>query len=126
VDLVKVDVVEAEALQAAIYAGENVRPREADLIEARANSAAYLGGDHDLFAGPIQRCERIADESFTFTFRVHIGCINEIYAGIESRGDQCLRLFFAEATNGLPHAAPAAECHGAEAELRDVQSCFAK
>jgi uncharacterized protein YcaQ len=47
VDLVEVHVVEAQALEAAVDAGQDVRAREADLVHAGADAAAHLRRDDE-------------------------------------------------------------------------------
>ncbi len=53
-NLVEIDVVQPEALQALIDARQDVPARQADLIDALAEASAHLGGHDDLVARATQ------------------------------------------------------------------------
>ena len=63
VDLVEIDVFEAQALQAAGDLVHDMAARQADRVRAGADAAAHLGGDDDVLARDVEIAQRLAEQS---------------------------------------------------------------
>jgi hypothetical protein len=85
VDLIKVDMVQAETGEAAIDARKDVAARKPDLIRARPHAAAHLRGDHELFARAIEGLQRLPHEPLAVALRVHVGRVDEVDASVQRR-----------------------------------------
>ena len=86
-------MVEAEPLQAACDLVHDVAAREADLVGARADAAAHLGGDDDVLALDAEIAQRLADQTFGLAFGVDVGGVDEVDAGVERALDELLASF---------------------------------
>jgi len=64
VNLVEVDMVEAEALQAAGDLVHDMAARQADGIRARPCAAAHFRGDDDVFALDREIAQSLAEQDF--------------------------------------------------------------
>lgn len=122
-DLVEVDVIEPEALQAVVDAREDVRAREPDLVRTRAHATADLRRDDHLLARTAERLQGGARERLRFAFGVHVRGVDEVDARVERAPDDPLDLFGGELPDHFPEAL-ATERHRPEAQLRDVQPRF--
>src|SRR4029077_20148950 len=124
VDLVQVDVIELQALQARLQSGDDVAARRAAHIRARAGRVEDLGRDDDVLARYLQVAERLAGDLFGAAVGVDVGGVDEVDAGIERAADDALRFLLLKLADLRLYAAvvAAAEGHGAEAELGDEQA----
>jgi hypothetical protein len=81
VDLVEVDVVDAEAPQRSLDRGDNPAAGVAALVGVGAHGAVELGGEHDVVAPAAQR---LAHDPFGFAIAaVDVGGIDEVDARVE-------------------------------------------
>ena len=115
-NLVEVDVIGVEPLEAGFDAVDDVEAREADLVRSGAGPAANLGGEHDIVAPAFNR---LSHHHFRLARRVDIGRVDEIDAAVERAMHDGIDRRLIEAADHLPHLSAAAEGHGAQAQLRD-------
>jgi hypothetical protein len=92
VDLVEVDVVQLQTLQAGVDGRHDVAAGQADLVHSGSGPAADLGRDDDLVARPLERGERRADMPLRFSLRIDVRRVDEVHAGVERRPDERLGL----------------------------------
>ena len=112
-------MVEAEPLQAAGDLVHDVAARQADGIRPLPGAAAHLGGDDHVFARDLQIAQRLAEHDLGLAFRIDVGGVDEVDAGVERALDQRRRAFLLDRADGAPDAGAAAEGHRAEADFRD-------
>ncbi len=115
-DLIQVDIVSLQAAKTGVDAIHDVSARGAYVVAAGAHATEDLGGENDVLAGNVQVLEGLPEGLFAFTFRVDIGSVNEVDAGIDGGLDEIIGSRLVNRTNRLPKALAAVECHGAEAE----------
>src|SRR5690349_10995730 len=80
VNLVEIDPVGPEALQAALDGAHDVSAGEALLVRTRADLAAHLRGEHDVFAA---RAEGLAEDLLGLALGVDVSGVEEIDAALE-------------------------------------------
>src|SRR5215472_1993444 len=120
VDLVEVDVVELQALQARLQPGDDVAARRTAHVRARARLAEHLGRDDDALARNLEILQRLPGDLLRPAARVDIGGVDEVDAGVERAADDALRVVLLQPADLSPQAfTAAAERHRAEAELGD-------
>ena len=90
VDLVQVDVLELQPLQAGLDAVEDVAARRAARVRPRAGVAEDLGGDDHAVARHLQVLQRLAGDLLRHAARVHVGGVDEVDAGVDRLADQAL------------------------------------
>jgi hypothetical protein len=125
VDLVQVDVIEAEPPEALIDRVEDVAARQPGVVDALADPAAHLGRDHQVAAPHAEPAQRLADQPLALALVVDVGGVEEVDAGVERRAQLAGDGVDAELADHLPEAL-AAVGHGAEAQLRDVEAGLAE
>jgi hypothetical protein len=87
VNLVKVDVVGAEPMQAVLDLGHDRLAGQAPAVRAGPHRVAELGGDHDLVpVGEI--AQRAAEDLLAGAGRVQVGRVEEVDPGLESVLDE--------------------------------------
>ncbi len=121
VDLVEVQVVGLEPLQAAVHLVDDVSAAQPRLVDAGRHAPAHLAGQHHLAAVHPQVLEGLAQQPFAGAHGIDVGGVEEVHAAFERAPHQGGRLRLLLAADGLPDAL-AAEGHGAEAQLRDQRS----
>ena len=126
VDLVEVDVVGLEAVEAGVDCVHDVAAGGADVVAARAGAAEDLGGDDDLSAGDVQVLEGLAEGFFALAFGVDVGGIEEVDAGVDGGFDELVGSGLVDGADGSEEAGAAMKGHGAETEGRDEQASVAK
>src|SRR6266542_635060 len=111
-DLVEVDGVDAQALEARFARFADMLAGGAAFVRSAPHRHRALGGEDDLAAST---GERLAANLLRSSAGVDVRGVDEIPAGVEKPRDQVER--------GLFVASPArsAERHGSEAELRDAK-----
>ena len=117
-DLIQIDVVDAQAAQRRVDAIEDVLARQAALVRAAAHCAVDLGRDHDLVARG-ERTQRPARDLLAHADRIDIGGVEEVDAGFISLSDQWQAGGFVEhpvAPGGV------AVGHHAQADPRDLEA----
>ncbi len=122
VDLVQVDVLQLQPLQARLDAVHDVAAGTAAAVGARAGLAEHLGGDDDVLARHLQVLQRLPGELLRHAARVHVGRVDEVDAGVERLADEPVGVALAHVADLSPDAVGAAEGHGAEAQLGDEQA----
>jgi hypothetical protein len=121
--LVQVDVLHLQALQARLYAVHDVMARVAARIgPLGAGGAEHLGGHDHVLAWHLEVLECLAGDDLRAAVRIDVGGVDEVDAGVERAADQRIGLGLLQRADGAPHAALAAEGHGAEAEFRNEQA----
>ncbi len=120
--LVQVDVVELQPLQAGVDLVHQVVARLPAGVDRRfVHDACGLGGYDDLVARQAETLDGLTGERFRLAQRIHIGGIDKVHPGLE-------RLFHQGGGGVLPQAAHhlpetlAAEGHGAQAQLGNIQA----
>ena len=121
VQLVEIDMIGLQPLQAAIDRVHDVAARGAALVGALAHGAMDLGGDHDIRPLDAEIPERLAEQSLGGAEGVDVGGIEEVDAGGDRAGDNLIDALLVEAGDEAPLGvlAGVAEGHGAEAEFGD-------
>ncbi len=127
VQLVEVDMIQLESAQALFDAADNmVAGATARVDSAGASFAEHLGRHHHVFARDLEVFQRLAGDLFRTPFRVNVGGIDKVDARREGVAHQPLSVVLPQLTNLTPHAAFAAESHGAQAQLGDKETGIAK
>jgi hypothetical protein len=134
VDLLQVDVVGLKALEAGVNGVHDVAAGCAYIVSTGAYATVNLGGDDDVFASDTKVFERLAESGFGAAFRVDIGSIEKVDAGVERGLDEFVRACLPYVADGLPDGAVFGEgClvvsgdgHGSKAESRDKKAGVAK
>ena len=83
VNLVEVDVVGAEAFEAALYGIHDVPARGADVVRAFADAAVALRGDHHVGALHADILQRLAEQRFRTALGIDVRGVDEIDAGFQ-------------------------------------------
>jgi hypothetical protein len=122
VDLVQVDVLELQALQAGLHAVHDVAARIAPRVGPRPHVARDLGGHDDAVARHLQVLQCLSGDLLGYTGRVDVGGVDEVDAGVQRLADQPLGVSLLQLADLGPQAGAAAEGHGAQAELRHEQA----
>ena len=120
VDLVEVDIIGAEPLQAGIHLGQDRFAREARAVGAGPHAMIDLGGDHD-FLAPDEVLQRPPDDFLAGPVRIHVGGVEEIDAEIERHADQRAALGLGQRP-GMGAALRLAETHAAEAQAGHIKT----
>jgi len=94
VDLVEIDIIEAEAAQAVVDGVHHMLAREADFVRARAHRAAQLCRNDDVFAVGAEVLQRAAEDFLRDAARIDIGGVEEIDAGLQGLLDEGARFLF--------------------------------
>ncbi len=89
-DLVEVDVIDAEALEAGVDGGHDVLAREAAVVGRVAHGVEDLGGNHQLFAAGLELAQQLAGDALALAERVDVGGIEEVDAGFDGAADEGL------------------------------------
>ena len=120
VDLVEVDVIEAEPFQAGGDLIHDVAAREADRVRPLSHPGAHFGGDDHVLALDAEVAQRLPDLNFGLAFGIDVGCVDEIDARFERAGDELGGGGLIERADGAPEPAAAMKRHRPEADLGDV------
>ena len=116
-DLVEVDIVGAEPLQARLDRVHDVAARRAAVVGALADGAEGLGGEHEVGARAAGIGQRPAGDLLRQAFGIDVGGVDEVDAGVERAGDDAVGGRLVEVADMGPDAAATAEGHGAEADF---------
>ena len=119
-DLVQVDEVGAEALQAGVDLREDGLPRQAHAVGPLVHPLVDLGRDHDLAAPRVVE-QRPADDLLARSGRIHVGGVEEVDAEVERLLQERPARRLAEGPD-VAAAVGLAVAHAAEAEARDVEA----
>lgn len=109
VQVVHVDIVGAQAFQAAPHRAQDPAPTDAGIVGAGSEPVADLGGDDP--AVPLAR-HQPTQHPLRLPLRVHVRRIEEVHAGIPGRGQDAA---------GLRLVGAIGEHHRAQAQGRDLQ-----
>ena len=119
-DLVEIDVVGAEPLQAGVDLGQDRLARQAGAVRPLAHAAVDLGRDHHLVA-PREVEQRAADDLFAGAVRIDVGGVEEVDAEVERLLDERPARRLAERPRVVA-ALGLAVAHAAQADARDVEA----
>ena len=61
----------------------DVPARSAYVVAALSHAAKNLGGDDHVFAGDLQVLQRLAEHLLALAFRINIGRVEEVDAGVD-------------------------------------------
>ena len=129
VDLVEVDVVGAEALEALVELEEDLFAGEALAVGVVAHDAVELGGDDGVFAFGVG-FEEAAEELFAGAGGVDVGGVEEVDAEVEGLLEEGLAVGFAESPGVAAGTKRAggwdAVGHAAEADAGDFEAGLAE
>ena len=114
VQIIDVDIVGAEPLQAFVGGLQHPAPRQAAPVGIVAHGIGELGGEHPVL--PVVG-DGAADHVFRIAVRIGIGGIDEVDAGLARLGDDPRRGRL---------VGRSAEHHGAEADRRNFQAAAAE
>ena len=119
VDLVEVDVVDAEALEGGVDGGHDVFAREAAVVGRVGHGVEDFCGEDEVLAAGLELAEEFAGDALAFADGVHVGGVEEVDAGFDGAADEGAGLVFFE-----DPLAPlfAAVGHHAEAEWGDARA----
>ena len=95
-DLVEVNVVDAEALEGAVDGGHDVLAGEAAIVGAVGHGLKDLGGDDEFFAAGLELAEELAGDTFALADGVHVGGVEEVDAGFDGALDEGAGFVFFE------------------------------
>ena len=128
-NLVEVDVIGFEALQALVELEQDRLSREPAPVRLLAHHAMHLGCDHHRFAADVG-LEKSPHDGLAFAARVHVGGIKKVNAQIKCLPEKWLALCFVERPGlaaGQDFARDGASVgHAAETNARDFQTGVAK
>ncbi len=88
VDLIEIDVVELQPLQAAGDLIHDMAARQADGVRAGAGAAAHFGGDDHVLARDLEIAQRLAEQHLGLALGIDVGGVDEIDAGFQRAGDE--------------------------------------
>ena len=118
-DLVEVDDVGLEPLEARLAGIDEMVARQAAVIRAIAHRKPRLGGDE--YVALALAAERLADDLLRGAARIDIGGVDQVDAGVEAEVDLAARLGEADIAD-LGEGALAAHRHGAHGEHRHFEA----
>jgi hypothetical protein len=122
VNLVQVDVIELQALEARLDAVHDVVARGTARVGGFRRRAEHLGGNHHLVTRHLQVFKREAGDLLGQALRVDIGGVDEIDARIDRAANETLGIGLLQIADLPPDAFAAAKRHGAETEFRNKQA----
>ena len=106
-----IQTVGVETLQAGLHRPEDMPAAESAVVHALAHGIEALGGDHQLIAVPRHQP---AEDLLCLPLAVDIRTVEEVDPGLAASPIETRRLRFVRI---------AAERHGAETELRNLNAC---
>ena len=83
VNLIEVNIIHAEALQAGVNRGQDVLAREAAVVGRVGHRIEDLGGDDQLFAARLELTQQFAGQALALAQRVHVSGIEEVDARLD-------------------------------------------
>ena len=116
VDLIEVDMIEAESFQAGRDLVHDVSARQADGVRPRPHPAANLGRDDDVLALDAKIAQSLANLNLGLPFGIDVGRIDEIDSSLKSAADELGGGDLIERPNIAPHSACAAAVKGHRAK----------
>ena len=123
VDLVEVDIVGAEPLQALLYRIHDMAARRAAIVRTGAGCAGALGGQHDIGALAPGVLHRLAGDLLGEALRVDVGGVDEVDARIQRPGNDGVGVGLPDLADIGPDAGTGtAKGHGTEADFGDEQA----
>src|SRR5204862_6411839 len=119
-DLVEVDIIHAEPVQAGVDLAHDCFARQAAAVRTGAHPAIYLGrNDHLVAAGEI--LDSPSEDLLAAAERITVRGVEEIDAAFECLLDERAGFLLGEAP-GMVAAIGGAVAHAAEADTRDVEA----
>ena len=105
-DLVEIDVFEAEALQAGGDLIHDVAARQADRVRPRAHPPEHFGRDDDVLALHAEVTQRLPELDLRLAFRIDVGGVDEIDAASSARPTSAVEAFWSSAPIARQKPAP--------------------
>jgi hypothetical protein len=88
-NLIQVDMIDAQPLEASLYGVEQMPTRGARAIRPHANRAEGLGRNQVAFTGHAQVPKGFAEETLRITEGVHVRRVEQIHSCLQSFRHQC-------------------------------------
>ncbi len=126
VNLVEVDVIELQPLQARLYGVEDMGAGGAAIVRAGPHQDIALGGDQDVRTLDTEITQGLPEQRLRLAGRIDIGGIDEIDTGVERMADEFVDLFLLEPRDLAPVAPAVAERHRAEGDFGYEQAGSSK
>jgi hypothetical protein len=126
VDLVEVDMVELQALQARLRLVHDMAPGGAARVRALSHLAMDLGGDDQFLAGQPEVADRLAEDLLAAAGSVDIRGVEEVDPAIDCSLHDLVGGVLSQLADLAPNAVGPAEGHGAEAKLRYEKAASAE
>ncbi len=121
-NLIEIDVVELQPLEALIDCMEDVGAGQASLVWPGTHAAVNLGSNHDLVASNAERLERLPGQALGTAAMIDVRRVQKIHPAVESRADDAVHRILAEPADRCPDALRVAEGHCSEADLRNDEA----
>ncbi len=126
VDLIEIDMIEPQPLQAGLRRLHDVEARGAAAVGALAGDTQELGRQHEFVALEAEVADRLAGDLLRAALGIDIGGVDEVDAGVDRGAQQAVGFRLTELADLAPHPLLSAEGHGAEAEFGNEQAGIAK
>src|SRR6266576_3750779 len=123
VEMVDVNVVGTQAAQAGFAGLQQVMPRGSQIVGPFAHPEGGLGGNQYILTAPLNG---LAQNLLGQSFRVNVGGVKKIDAGLQADGDEAASLGYVGCSPGAKKLGAPAKCSSAKAEYRYFQSRTAK
>src|SRR5712691_2240191 len=123
-DLIKIDVIHSEPLQAGVYCRDDRFARETAGVGPIAPGEKHFRG-HDQLVTPAHLAQGATDDLFARAVGINVGGVEEINSEIQGARDERPALLFVQ-TPGMTAALRHAVGHATEAEPRDFESGFSE
>src|SRR5271170_1886831 len=126
VDLVEVDMVEPEPLQARADLIHDMAARQADRVRPRPHPATHFRRDDHVLALDAEVAQGLAELTLGLALRIDVGGVDEIDPGLDCAADERRRPGLIDRADGAPKARAAVKGHGAETDFRNELARAAK
>ena len=124
-DLVQVHIIHLKSLQTGVNFMQDVLAAQTRTIRRAGHSAAYFGGNHEVFAFQTQVADRLPGHFFRKPFGVYVCGIQKIDAAVHRCAHQVIHCLLIEGSNSRPEAS-SAKSHSPKAKFGDFQSGVAQ
>jgi len=121
-NLVEIDIVGAKPRKAVLDGIHDVTARQAHRVGSGTGASPHLGGDDHILARNAHILDRAAQDPLRLAFRIDVGRVDEIDAGIDGLTEQIVGRRLIDLSDDRPQLAAAAESHGAEADFRNEKA----
>ncbi len=126
VDLVEIDVIRLQPLQAGLDGVHDMAARRAHIVPSRPHPAVNLGRQDDVLASDAEILEGLAESPFGLASGVDVGRVEEIDPGIDAGFDERIGAGLVDVADMFVNPLAAAEGHRAEAKRRNQKAGVAE